>query len=122
MANKHKGEVSAEIAGTAYTFMLGSNEWCQLEEEYDKTTDEIMADFYAMVESGKVRMKTLRAFFRVSLTFHHPDITHEDAGRLMDKHGLAESAGLIGRVIMAGMPEDDAEANVKPRPRKAARA
>jgi hypothetical protein len=128
MANKHKGEVSAEIAGTAYTLRIATNEWCELEDEFGKPTTVIVKDFFDMVTEGTLRMRTIRSFFRAALIGQQPDITHEEAGAIMSDMGLVESAGLLGQVIVASMPEveekpeADAEETAKPRPRKAAKA
>ena len=122
MANKQKGEVSAKIAGTDYTLRIATNEWCELEDEFSKSTTDIVKDFFDMVTAGSLRMKMLRSFFRAALTGTNPDITHDEAGTIMSNMGLPDAAGLLGRVIMASMPEADAEDDAKPRPRKAAKA
>ncbi|WP_322990885.1 hypothetical protein [Hoeflea sp.] len=123
MANKQKGEVSAKIAGTDYTLRIATNEWCELEDEFGKPTTEIVTDFFEMVSAGSLRMKMLRSFFRAAMIGTKPDITHEEAGAIMSAMGLVEAGGLLGRVIVASMPDaDDAEDDAKPHPRKAAKA
>lgn len=123
MANRHKGEVSATIDGTEYTLRIAANEWCDLEDEFDKPTTEIVQDFFKMVEAGDLRMKVLRSFFRAALTGQHPDTTHHEAGAIMSAMGLVNAAALLGRVILASMPEaDEKEGAAGSRPPKAAKA
>lgn len=126
MANKHKGEVSAKIAGTDYTLRIAANEWCALEDELGQPTTVIVQNFFEMVSAGTLRMKMLRSFFRAALIGQDPEITHEAAGTIMSNMGLPDAAGLLARVILASMPDPDQDQakgdTAKPRPRKAAKA
>ena len=129
MANQHKGEVSAEIAGTIYTLRIATNEWCELEDEFDKPTTEIVKDFFDMVTSGTLRMKTMRSYFRAALSGSMQDIDHQQAGTIMSNMGLVDAAALLGKVIVASMPDADESDNTakedgktRSRPRKAAKA
>lgn len=129
MANQHKGEVSAEIAGATYTLRIATNEWCELEDEFDKPTTEIVKDFFDMVTSGTLRMKTLRSYFRAALSGSMQDVDHQQAGTIMSNMGLVDAAALLGRVIVASMPDADENEDAtkeagksSARPRKAAKA
>lgn len=129
MANQYKGEVSAEIDGTTYTLRIATNEWCELEDEFDKPTTEIVKDFFDMVTSGTLRMKTLRSYFRAALSGSMQDIDHQSAGTIMSNMGLVDAAALLGRVIVASMPDASENDNTakedgktRSRPRKAAKA
>lgn len=121
MANPHKGEVSATIDGTEYVFRIATNEWCELEAEHGKTTDELITEFYAMAAASKLDMSRVRSFFRAALSGSMPDIDHKEAGAIMSDMGLVDAAGLLGRVISASLPDDE-EGEKKPRPPKAAKA
>jgi hypothetical protein len=118
MANLNRGEVAHTFGDVEYVLRIATNEWCALEEEFGKTTDEILAEFSDMLDKEKLRMKMVRTLFRAALVGRCPDVTEEKAGELMSDMGLIEAAALLGRVIKASMPEESAS----PRPPKAARA
>lgn len=117
MTNSARGVVSREIAGETIKFRIATNEWCELEDEFGKTTDEILKDFFAGIQAGTLTMKGLRKFFRAALSASRPGITEEEAGEVMSDLGLAEAGTLLGEVIIASMPQAEA----KPAPGKPAR-
>ncbi len=120
MGNLNRGEVSAQIDGTEYVLRIATNEWCHLEAEFGKSTDEIIADFIAMLSANKLKIGFLRSLFRASLIGRKPDITKEQTGELMSALGLVEAGGLLAQVIKASMPEESEGAATNPR--KAAKA
>ncbi|UUP19505.1 hypothetical protein [Nitratireductor thuwali] len=122
MANRHKGEVSAKIDGTEYTLRIATNEWCMLEDEFDKTTDEILNEFYQTLAAGKLRMHFIRKLFRAALIGQKPEITLEEAGSIMSDLGLVEAGALLGKVVTASMPDVKEDDAAKARPPKAAKA
>lgn len=113
MTNQIRGVISEEILGERLNLRLAANEWCELEDEYGKSTDEILKDFFGMVESGKLRIGMLRSMFRASLSGVKPGITSEEAGNIMAEMELAEVGRIVGKVIVASLPE------VKPAPKEA---
>lgn len=108
MTNQVRGVVSAEIGGKRYKLRLSANEWCELEDEFGQTTDEILKWFFEDLNAGRLKMKVLRIIFRACLSGSHPDITLEEAGSIMADNGLVESAKMIGEAIMLSMPKPDA--------------
>lgn len=120
MGNLNRGEVSAQIAGTEYILRIATNEWCHLEAELAKSTDEIIADFVAMLSANKLKMGLLRSLFRASLIGRNPGITKDEAGELMSAIGLVEAGNLLAQVIKSSMPEEGGGA--APRPPRAAKA
>jgi hypothetical protein len=105
MTNQARGIISAVIDGNPLELRIATNEWCDLEDEHGKTTDELANGFQNMAAAEKLDMRMLRSFFRAAASYSKPGITHDEAGELMTKHGLVESALLIGRVIITSMPE-----------------
>jgi hypothetical protein len=105
MTNQARGIISLPYQGKNLQLRIATNEWCELEDEFGKGTDEIAGDFQAMVTSGKLKMGLLRSFFRAALSGDMPDITHEQAGAIMTDIGLVEAGSVIGKVIVASMPE-----------------
>lgn len=111
MGNFHRGQVSETIGGNTYVFRIATNEWCELEDEHGKTTDELITEFFELVSAGKLKMSYLRSFFRAALLGTHPEITHQEAGEIMSDIGLVEAGGLLGRIISASIPEPETKAN-----------
>lgn len=110
MTNIARGIVSLPYNGENLQLRIATNEWCELEDEFGKGTDEIATDFEVMVTSGKLKMGLLRSFFRAALAASRPGITHEEAGEIMSNIGLVEAGEVIGKVIIASMPEVKAPA------------
>lgn len=105
MTNTARGIISLPHNGENLQLRIATNEWCELEDEFGKPTGEIATDFETMVAAGKLKMGLLRSFFRAALSGTRPDITHEEAGAIMTDVGLVKAAEIIGRVILASMPE-----------------
>lgn len=119
MTNTARGVVSREINGETINFRIATNEWCELEDEFGKTTDEILKDFFAGVQQGSLTMKNLRKFFRAALSSSRPGLTEKEAGEVMSDLGLADAGVLLGEVILASMPQAE---EGKPAPGKPARS
>lgn len=107
MGNKHRGVVSAEIGGETVNLRLATNEWAELEEELGKSTGAILRQFQEMAADEDLNMRFLRTVFRAALSYSKPDVTHREAGEMMTEHGLPETAALVGKAIMASMPEQE---------------
>lgn len=110
MANRFKGEASATLDGVTYTLRLDFNAMCAFEEATGRDAMEALAGF----EAGKAKAGDLRALVWAMLQRHHPDADLTLAGDL-----LSEDAEVMGRVLLASMPQADA-GNVKGRKGRAA--
>lgn len=109
MTNTIRGTVSREIDGERYNFRLSANEWCELEDEFGKRTDELLKEFFAMVGAAQLDMRILRSYFRAAMSSDGGSVSHADAGRLMAAMGLTDAAALLGEVIVLSMPEHKPE-------------
>jgi hypothetical protein len=107
MGNQMRGTVSHEIGGERLELLLATNEWCDLEEELGKTTQEILTEFFAMAAKGDLNMRFMRSLFRAALSQARPSITLEQAGAIMSDIGLVATAPLLGKVILASMPRQE---------------
>lgn len=107
MTNQIRGVVTREIGGEMIELRLSANEWCGLEDEFGKQTSELMAEFIAELQAGKLNMKVIRAYFRAALSSAMPGITHSQAGDVMAKMDLVSAAALLGEVISASVPQAD---------------
>lgn len=105
MTNQTRGIISLPYNGENLQLRIAANEWCELEDEHGKGTDDILAQFGAMLDSKKLDMRFLRSFFRAALSGAKPNITHEEAGAVMTDIGLVKAGEVIGKVIAASMPE-----------------
>lgn len=118
MTNQIRGVISEEILGERLALRLSANEWCELEDEHGKSTDEILKDFVTMVQDGNLRVTLLRSLFRASLAMAKPGITLDEAGNLMAEIGLPEAGRIVGEVIKAALPEAEAGPPTKGAPGK----
>lgn len=118
MTNQIRGVVSEDILGERLALRLSANEWCELEDEHGKTTDEILKEFFGMVQSGNLRLTLLRSLFRASLSMAKPGITHAAAGDIMAEIGLVDVGRIVGEVIVASLPKVEPGAAGAPGKRK----
>lgn len=105
MTNQIRGVISEEILGERLALRLSANEWCELEDEHGKSTDEILKDFFGMVQDGNLRLNMLRSLFRAALSMAKPGITHAAAGDIMAEIGLVDAGRIVGDVIVASLPK-----------------
>ena len=101
MANKYRGEVEFSANGSTYTFRLGTNELCRLEAE-------LGADPFEKIAEGKASLGHLRTITLAGLGRHHPKLTADDVGDLIDEVGYKALGDLIQKSMSVLAPEDDA--------------
>lgn len=107
MSNVIKGTITCEIDGERLELLLATNEWCELEDELGKNTQQILSEFFAMAQIGALNMRLMRSLFRAALSQVKPGISLIQAGEIMSRIGLVEAAPLLGKVILASMPNQD---------------
>lgn len=108
MANGFKGEIALSCDGKSYTMVLDFNALCDFEAETGKNALTALEG----MERGTVEARDMRALLWAGLRQHHPEITLQDAGRI-----LSENVDAIQRAAMAASP--DAAGNGKrPSPKK----
>lgn len=73
------------IDGNEYTARLSVNALCSLETVLDSEITTIVGDFIVKGKKGTVSMRVLRAFVWAMLRDHHPHLTLELAGTLIDQ-------------------------------------
>lgn len=104
--------VPLKAAGAAWRLVVSTNALCLLEAEVKDA-----AEIAKLMTGGDASFSTVRAAFWAALQDHHPEITLDDAGRLIDHLGLMKAGSLMGQALMLAFPELEAGAD---RPRKAA--
>lgn len=86
MGNRETGETSMEIGGRVYTLILDTNALCELEDLYSTPDKEVtFAQILFRAASGSVRYT--RACIWAALKRHHPEITLQEVGRLIQVAG-----------------------------------
>lgn len=87
MANRERGEVDLVVDGTTYTFCLGLNELVELETLVTSTSGREVrfVEVLAKAESGHAT--SIRALFWAALKKHHPDVTLDKAGEIVQAVG-----------------------------------
>lgn len=86
MANKDKGEVSVTIDGTSYTLVLNTAAMIAAEEKASTLLRELTWD-ELMEKVHKGSAKYVRLFLWAMFQKHHPEVTVERAGELIDAVG-----------------------------------
>jgi hypothetical protein len=117
MANKIRGEVSFESpTGESFTLKYDVNALCELEDMLDMGIPEFASVFK---ESGKIRLKHVRAAFWAGLRHHRPEVSLSHAGNLMMAiGGMAAALDLIGEAFSRTFPESDGKEDGGERPQK----
>lgn len=131
MANPHKGEVSAEIAGTSYKFVLSVNGICAVEDLLNRTWLDICVELGSWgpktgkdgkpIEESDIdrarRIKTslVRALFWAGLQEHHGSVTLKQAGGLMGQVSTEGGPlGIVLRLFDLALPESDKDTPENP--------
>lgn len=109
------GIVSFEAEARTWRLNFGVNALCRLEVAVED--DEEVQRLIGGADAAPPKLHTVRAAFWAGLQDHHADLTHEDAGNLMDRIGLVRAGSLVAQALIAAMPAADPNAN----PRKPAR-
>lgn len=108
MANKTKGEVTISHEGKDYTLVFDFNAFADFEEETG--VDNALT---LLEDPSALGARLSRALFWSGLKTHHPEITLEEAGRVM-----TSSMGKLGEALLAAFPQGGDEGNDKPAKRE----
>ena len=110
MAN-HKGVVTLEAGGQNYKLRLSVNEIVDLENELDKSVNEIAA---MLGDAAKIRMGTIRSVLRAALKGGGHDMTAEQVGELIAEIGAGEGINKLSETFGASFPEPEGETENPP--------
>lgn len=113
MANPHRGDTAVE--GTPYTLCFSSNSVCEMEEHFGAPISEVGA-----MLDGSAKLSHIRAVLWFGLRRHHPELSEEDAGDVLDEIGHRAADELIGTAFQRAFPKaKKGAASGSGRPRKA---
>lgn len=102
MANKHRGEVSLEVDGVAYSMRLSANALCELEGVLQRSAPEVFSSL------GHVDFRSLRAIVWASLSESKPGITLSGAGVIIDAVSVKTIVEKIAQLVAVTFPQPDA--------------
>ena len=81
MTNPHKGDVTLDVAGKAYTLRYSHSALVKLETQLGKGLMKVMQE---MSSPEEMRIGTVAALLWAGLQKHHPSMTLEEATDLLD--------------------------------------
>lgn len=111
-ANVVRGHLGFEVGGKTYTFAFSTNALCAVEDHFNLTS----IDELDKVIGAKPSLRQIRTLFRIGLTDADPNMTDDEAGKIMDEvGGLEPSAQLVMQALTNAFPE--AAGSAKPGPR-----
>lgn len=121
MANSERGEVAVEIGGVEYTLVLDTNALVRLEDVFSTSQKDVT--FVEILERvNRNSMRHIRALVWAALQRHHPKVTMERAGDLIQEAGgILGLAEKLEGLMRSSTPDkaDVAELSVSPNPQKA---
>lgn len=97
MSNPHRGEVTVEADGRTWTLKLGANALIELEQQLGGGLAEKLQD------EATSKVLIVRSVIWAAARKHHPDITEERAGELIDDIGLTEAMDLVQKLFAFAM-------------------
>jgi len=107
------GVVSFQADGRRWRLHFGLNALCELEAN---AKDE--EQLKLLLSGGDADFNTVRLAVWAGLIENQPELTLQDAGRLVDRIGLQQAGAKVGQALMCAFPP--AGADVSARPRRAA--
>ncbi|MCL4822036.1 MAG: gene transfer agent family protein [Vicinamibacteria bacterium] len=116
--NRFKGEFGVTVGAQTYSFRYGMNTLVVLEERLGCTT---IYELMARLTPTRLSFRDLRVLIQAGLYKHHPDVSEEQAGELMDEMGGVE--GTLERImqaLQASFPEPDPAEGADPNAARAA--
>lgn len=104
MANKERGEVSFQIEGQTYTLRLDLNALCEAEAVLS-TPERMVTWQQALQMAERNSLSALRAILWASLQPHHPHLSLNDVGGLIQTMGgIPGIAKTLQEAIKNAMP------------------
>lgn len=111
-ANAQRGHLGFEVAGKHHTFAFSTNALCAVEDHFNLTS----IDELDKVIGTKPSLRQIRTLFRIGLTDTDPNMTDDEAGKIMDAvGGLEPSAQLVMQALTNAFPEAAGSAKADPR-------
>lgn len=121
MANPHRGEVSFDAEGAAYTLRYSANSICELEDLLNRSIVSVSEEMASWSkDSLKIRMSLIRAVFWAGLRDRHPEMTIREAGELiLSAGGILKAMEYISEAFSAAFPSEEGNGAARPTKSKA---
>lgn len=98
MANKHRGEIEARLAGSSYRLCLTLGALAELEAAFG---DEDMLALATRFESGRIRARDCQRIIGAGLRGAGHDITDEAVALMPAEGGAAGYVEIVARLLAA---------------------
>lgn len=105
MANPHRGEVELVVGENTFKLRLSINAIVEVERTLNMTIAQVSQQMSLM------SVTVVRGLLWGALRQHHPKMTLNDVGDLIDEIGLTPVIGLLGEVMAITYPEPEGAAN-----------
>lgn len=117
MANKERGEVTFKVESEEYTLRLDLNALCEVEAVMS-TPSRTVTWQQALQMAERNSLSALRAILWAALQPHHPRISLEDTGRLIQRMGgIPGIAKTLQEAVQVSLPEPQAKGKRPPKAR-----
>lgn len=97
-----QGNVRFQVGDASYTLAFTTNALCDLETDLDMGVMHIAG---LLGDPERMRLRTVRAVFWAGLREHHPKLSQQEAGHLIDTLGHTRLLELITSAFLAAFPE-----------------
>lgn len=101
MANIQRGQVELKAGDKTYTLQFTVNAICELEARLGLGIAKIAK---TMSEPAEVSLTFARALAWAALRSHHPNLTLDQAGDIVQEVGMTETIDQVGLAFMAAFP------------------
>lgn len=100
------GVVPFDAADQTWKLRFSVNAMVLLERAVEGWTDDAQAELNKLLDPsrGDPQMRTVRAAVWAALQEHHPDLTQDDVGHLIDYVGLVRAGSLLQQAITLAFP------------------
>lgn len=112
--SKSKGEVGFDADGKRYTLVFSIDALCNLEEAAGCSIAKI-GKIWA--DPDQPQLHIVKAAFWAALTDNHPDITKQEASRLMASLGFVQAGQLVLEAFSLAFPEAKQPVPLEVKPR-----
>jgi hypothetical protein len=112
MANRHRGEIDANLDGKSYRLCLTLAALAELEATFGETDMLALASRF---ETGRIAAGEVRAIIGAGLRGAGTDISDADVGRMQADGGAAGFIDIVARLLQATFGGNDEAAGEGPR-------
>lgn len=111
MANRHRGEIAAELSGRTRTLVLTLGALAELEDAFGG------ADILSIAErlrSGRISARDCRAIIAAGLRGAGEDVSDDDVARMTAPGGASGFVRIVADLIAATFPPPEAPVHATP--------